>query len=67
MIARRAVRGALMVLASSYANMALGIVYGIAMARLLDPDQAAREHVAQFTWQTYRSQLVGTYYRIQNK
>jgi glycosyltransferase involved in cell wall biosynthesis len=29
--------------------------------------QAARERVAQFTWQAYRSQLVGTYYRIQNK
>lgn len=38
MIAQRAVRGAVFVLAGSYANMAMGIVYGIAMARLLDPE-----------------------------
>jgi len=38
MIAQRAVRGAAFVLVSSYANMAMGIVYGIIIARLLDPD-----------------------------
>jgi PST family polysaccharide transporter len=37
MIAYRAVRGTAFVLASSYANMAMGIVYGIIIARLLDP------------------------------
>jgi lipopolysaccharide exporter len=37
-IAQRAVRGTIMVLVSSYANMAFGIVYGILMARLLDPN-----------------------------
>ena len=37
MIAHRAVRGAAFVLVSSYANMAMGIVYGIILARLLDP------------------------------
>ena len=36
-LAHRAVRGAAFVLASSYANMAMGIVYGIIIARLLDP------------------------------
>jgi O-antigen/teichoic acid export membrane protein len=36
-IARQAVRGAAFVLASSYTNMGLGVVYGIIMARLLDP------------------------------
>ena len=36
-LASRAVRGAGVVLLSSYTNMALGIVYGIVMARLLDP------------------------------
>lgn len=34
-LAHRAVRGAAIVLASSYTNMALGMVYGIVMARLL--------------------------------
>lgn len=34
-LAQRAVRGAAIVLASSYANMAIGMVYGIIMARLL--------------------------------
>lgn len=38
MIAQRAVRGTAYILASSYANMAMGIVYGILMARLLDPN-----------------------------
>ncbi|MCS6910402.1 MAG: oligosaccharide flippase family protein [Anaerolineales bacterium] len=37
MIAQRAVRGTAIILASSYTNMALGIVYGIVMARLLAP------------------------------
>lgn len=36
-IAQRAVRGTVIVLASSYTNMAIGIVYGIIMARLLEP------------------------------
>lgn len=38
MIAQRAVRGALYVLAGSYTNMGMGIVYGIIMARLLEPE-----------------------------
>ena len=37
-LAHRAVRGTAIILASSYANMAMGIVYGIVMARLLDPE-----------------------------
>jgi len=37
-LAQRAVRGTVFILASSYTNMALGMVYGIVMARLLDPD-----------------------------
>lgn len=37
-LASRAVRGTAFVLASSYANMAIGMVYGIIMARLLAPD-----------------------------
>lgn len=37
-LAHRAVRGALFILAGSYLNMAMGIVYGIIMARLLDPE-----------------------------
>src|SRR3990172_10508896 len=37
-IARRAIRGTIFVLVSSYANMGMGIIYGIIMARLLDPD-----------------------------
>jgi len=36
-LAVRAVRGTAIILVSSYANMAMGIVYGIVMARLLDP------------------------------
>ncbi len=37
-LASRAVRGAMVVLLGSYANMGIGVVYGILMARLLDPD-----------------------------
>lgn len=37
-LAQRAVRGTVMILFSSYANMGMGIVYGILMARLLTPD-----------------------------
>lgn len=37
-IARRAVRGAIFILLSSYTNMAIGVVYGILMARLLNPE-----------------------------
>lgn len=47
-IAQRAVRATAFVLASSYANMAMGIVYGILMARLLDPD-----HFGVFTLATF--------------
>jgi PST family polysaccharide transporter len=36
-LAQRAVRGTAVILASSYTNMALGVVYGIVMARLLAP------------------------------
>ncbi|HEY4723853.1 MAG TPA: oligosaccharide flippase family protein [Anaerolineae bacterium] len=36
-LAVRAVRGTAIILVSSYANMAMGIGYGIVMARLLDP------------------------------
>jgi len=36
-LAGRVVRGTALILASSYANMALGMIYGIIMARLLDP------------------------------
>ncbi|MBM3129715.1 MAG: hypothetical protein FJ009_13950 [Chloroflexi bacterium] len=37
-IAYRALRGTAFVLVSSYTNMALGIVYGILIARILDPE-----------------------------
>lgn len=37
-LAQRAVRGAVFVLFSSYANMGLGVVYGILLARLLTPE-----------------------------
>lgn len=43
-LAQRAVRGTAVVLASSYTNMGLGLVYGIIMARLLDS-----EHFGVFT------------------
>ncbi len=36
-LARRAVRGTLLILVSSYANMGAGLIYGVIMARLLDP------------------------------
>ncbi len=48
MIAQRAVRGTAYILASSYANMAMGIVYGIIMARLLDPDDFGVFALAMF-------------------
>jgi len=38
-LAQRAVRGTAYILVSSYANMGLGIIYWMIMARLLDPDQ----------------------------
>jgi len=47
-IATRAVRGTAYILASSYANMAMGIVYGIIMARLLDPDDFGVFALAMF-------------------
>lgn len=47
-LASRAVRGTAMVLVSSYANMAFGIVYGIVMARLLDPDHFGVFALAMF-------------------
>src|SRR5574341_1944067 len=47
-IAYRAVRGALYVLAGSYTNMAMGIVYGIVMARLLDPQHFGVFALAMF-------------------
>lgn len=37
-LATRAVRGTAFVLASSYTNMGIGVLYGIIMARLLEPD-----------------------------
>ncbi len=48
MLAQRAVRGTAFVLASSYTNMALGMVYGIIMARLLDPDHFGIVALATF-------------------
>ncbi len=47
-VARQAVRGAAFVLASSYTNMGLGIVYGIVMARLLDPQHFGVFALAMF-------------------
>jgi lipopolysaccharide exporter len=44
MIAKRAIQGTIFVLVSSYSNMVLGVVYGIIMARLLEP-----EHFGVFT------------------
>ncbi len=38
MIGQRVARGTLLIFAGSYTNMAMGIVYGIVMARLLDPE-----------------------------
>ncbi len=47
-VGQRAVRGTAFVLASSYTNMALGMVYGIIMARLLDPDHFGIVALATF-------------------
>lgn len=47
-LAQRAVRGTAWVLASSYTNMALGMGYGIIMARLLDPDHFGIFALAMF-------------------
>ena len=48
MIAQRAVRGTAFVLVGSYANMAMGIVYGIIIARILDPDHFGVFALAMF-------------------
>ena len=48
MIAQRAVRGTGIVLVSSYTNMAMGIAYGIVMARLLNPNQFGLVALATF-------------------
>ncbi len=48
MLAHRAVRGAAYVLAGSYTNMGMGIVYGIIMARLLDPEHFGIFALAMF-------------------
>lgn len=53
MIAQRAVRGTAIILASSYANMAIGIVYGIIMARLLDPDHFGLIALATFFFSVF--------------
>ncbi len=47
-IAHRAIRATAFVLVSSYANMAMGIVYGIFIARLLDPDHFGVFALAMF-------------------
>lgn len=47
-VATRAVRGTAFVLVSSYTNMALGIVYSILMARLLDPEHFGVFALAMF-------------------
>jgi lipopolysaccharide exporter len=47
-IAYRAVRGAAFVLVSSYTNMTMGIVYGIIIARLLDPEHFGVFALAMF-------------------
>lgn len=47
-LAQRAVRGTLFILLSSYANMGIGIVYGIIMARLLDPEHFGIFGLAMF-------------------
>lgn len=53
MIAQRAVRGTAVILASSYANMAMGIVYGIIMARLLEPDHFGLVALALFFFSVF--------------
>lgn len=47
-VATRAVRATAFVLVSSYANMALGIVYGILIARILDPEHFGVFALAMF-------------------
>jgi PST family polysaccharide transporter len=47
-LAHRAVRGAAFVLVSSYANMAMGIIYGIIITRILDPDHFGVFALAMF-------------------
>ena len=47
-LARRAARGAAYILVSSYANMALGLAYGMVMARLLDPEHFGVYGLAAF-------------------
>ena len=47
-IAQRAIRGTAFVLVSSYANMAIGIVYGILIARLLEPEHFGVFALAMF-------------------
>ncbi len=47
-IAQRAVRGTAFVLVSSYTNMAIGIVYGILIARLLEPEHFGVFALAMF-------------------
>lgn len=47
-VATRAVRATALVLVSSYANMAMGIVYGILIARLLDPEHFGVFALAMF-------------------
>ncbi len=47
-VAQRAVHGALYVLAGSYTNMGMGIVYGIIMARLLEPEHFGIFALAMF-------------------
>jgi len=52
-IAQRAVRGTVIILASSYTNMALGIVYGILMARLLAPADFGLFALAMFFFSAF--------------
>lgn len=52
-IAQRAVRGTVIILFSSYTNMALGIGYGVLMARLLTP-----EHFGVFAGALFLATLV---------
>ena len=47
-IAQRAVRGTAFVLVSSYTNMAIGVVYGILIARLLEPEHFGVFALAMF-------------------
>jgi O-antigen/teichoic acid export membrane protein len=58
-IAQRAVRGTLYVLAGSYTNMGMGLVYGVIMARLLEPEHFGIFALAMFfvTFLDVRSKL----------